>query len=82
MILRMNGQRANVEVYMGQPVNAFDLSPEQQETASLLQRLLGSAIANRYVDFCRLAAGPLCSTFRGRWPLMHCAGTISCFAVP
>ncbi len=42
---------------MDQPVNAFDLSPEQQETASLLQRLLGSAIANRYVDFSRLAAG-------------------------
>ncbi|MDE2284387.1 MAG: hypothetical protein KGK33_07210 [Hyphomicrobiales bacterium] len=42
---------------MDLPVNAFDLSPEQQETASLLQRLLGSAIANRYVDFCRLAAG-------------------------
>ena len=40
-----------------QPVNTFDLSPEQQETASLLQRLLGSAIASRYVDFCRLAAG-------------------------
>ena len=45
------------EIHMGQPVNAFDLSREQQETASLLQRLLGSAIANRYVDFCRLAAG-------------------------
>jgi hypothetical protein len=42
---------------MDQPVNAFDLSPEQQETAALLQRLLGSAIASRYVDFCRLAAG-------------------------
>jgi hypothetical protein len=42
---------------MDQPVNAFDLSPEQQETKSLLQRLLGSAIASRYVDFCRLAAG-------------------------
>lgn len=42
---------------MDQPLNAFDLSPEQQETKSLLQRLLGSAIASRYVDFCRLAAG-------------------------
>jgi hypothetical protein len=42
---------------MDQPVNAFDLSPEQQETASLLQRLLGSAIAGRYVDLCRLSAG-------------------------
>jgi hypothetical protein len=42
---------------MEQPENAFDLSPEQQETASLLQRLLGKAISNRYVDFCRLSAG-------------------------
>jgi hypothetical protein len=33
------------------------LSPEQQDTAALLNRLLGNAIANRYVDFCRLAAG-------------------------
>jgi len=50
-------QHGRVEVHVDQPVNAFDLSPEQQETASLLQRLLGSAIVNRYVDFCRLAAG-------------------------
>jgi hypothetical protein len=51
------GRNTRVEIHMDQPVNAFDLSPEQQETASLLQRLLGSAITNRYVDFCRLAAG-------------------------
>jgi hypothetical protein len=42
---------------MDQPVNTFDLSPQQQEMTSLLQRLLGNAIANRYVDFSRLAAG-------------------------
>lgn len=42
---------------MDNPVNTFDLSPEQQDTANLLQRLLGNAIADRYVDFCRLAAG-------------------------
>ena len=42
---------------MEQPVNAFDLSPEQQDTLALLQRLLGKAIADRYADFCRLAAG-------------------------
>jgi hypothetical protein len=42
---------------MEEPVNAFDLPPEQQDTASLLDRLLGKAIADRYVDFCRLAAG-------------------------
>src|SRR5258706_15205228 len=42
---------------MDEPVNAFDLSQEQQDTASLLDRLLGKAIADRYVDFCRLAAG-------------------------
>jgi SAM domain (Sterile alpha motif) len=50
-------RNTRVEIHMDQPVNAFDLSPEQQETASLLQRLLGSAIASRYVDFCRLSAG-------------------------
>jgi hypothetical protein len=33
-----------------EPVNAFDLSPEQQDTASLLDRLFGKAIADRYVD--------------------------------
>jgi hypothetical protein len=40
-----------------EPVNAFDLSPEQQDTSSLLDRLFGKAVADRYVDFCRLAAG-------------------------
>jgi hypothetical protein len=49
-----NGEESNA---MEEPENAFDLSPEQQETASLLQRLLGKAISNRYVDFCRLSAG-------------------------
>ena len=33
----------------------FSLSPEQQETVALLERLLGKTIANRYVDFTRLA---------------------------
>ena len=42
---------------MDEPVKAFELSREHQHTASLLQRLLGKAIADRYVDFCRLAAG-------------------------
>jgi len=37
--------------------NNFDITAEQQDTASLLDRLLGKAIADRYVDFCRLAAG-------------------------
>lgn len=31
------------------------LTPEQQDTANLLERVLGRAIADRYVDFCRLA---------------------------
>jgi hypothetical protein len=42
---------------MDNPTNAFDLSREQQDTGSLLDRLLGKAVADRYVDFCRLAAG-------------------------
>lgn len=33
------------------------LSVGQQDTASLLERLLGRAIADRYVDFCRFASG-------------------------
>ena len=37
--------------------NRFDLAPDQRQTASLLERLLGKAVAYRYVDFCRLAAG-------------------------
>jgi hypothetical protein len=35
---------------MDTPSNAADLSQEQQDTASLLDRLLGKAIADRYVD--------------------------------
>jgi hypothetical protein len=42
---------------MPEPVNTFALSPEQQDTAILLRRLLGKAITDRYVDFCRLARG-------------------------
>jgi hypothetical protein len=38
-------------------VNTFALSPEQQDTAVLLRRLLGKAITDRYIDFCRLAVG-------------------------
>src|SRR5262249_26040207 len=44
---------------MEEPINTFALKPEQQDTASLLDRLLGKAVANRYVDFCRLASGGL-----------------------
>ena len=42
---------------MQEPVNTFALSPEQQDTAILLGRLLGKAITDRYIDFCRLARG-------------------------
>ena len=38
---------------MEEPANTFDLTTEQQHTALLLDRLLGKAIADRYVDFCR-----------------------------
>lgn len=37
--------------------NTYDLSAEQQNTVTLLERLLGKIVADRYVDFCRLAAG-------------------------
>src|SRR5258707_11208579 len=42
---------------MQEPVNTFALSPEQRDTAVLLRRLLGKAITDRYIDFCRLATG-------------------------
>src|SRR5216684_1792185 len=38
------------------PANEFALSPEQKDTVAHIDRLLGHAVANRYVDFCRLAA--------------------------
>jgi hypothetical protein len=42
---------------MDQPAKPFDLSPEQRDTEFLIRRLLGPQIADRYVDFCLLAAG-------------------------
>lgn len=38
------------------------LSPEQADTDRLLRELLGAAVADRYVDFCRLASGALSLT--------------------
>jgi hypothetical protein len=35
----------------------FDLTDEQADTDRLLRRLLGTAVADRYVDFCRLSSG-------------------------
>jgi hypothetical protein len=37
----------------------FGLSDEQADTNRLLRQLLGTAIADRYVDFCRLSSGRL-----------------------
>ena len=36
-----------------------NLTSEQQDTAKLLEELLGKAVADRYVDFCKLSAGSL-----------------------
>ncbi|MCK1590250.1 hypothetical protein [Bradyrhizobium sp. 169] len=44
---------------MDDPSQTADLSREQQDTTALVRRLLGKRIADRYVDFCRLAAGGL-----------------------
>lgn len=35
------------------------LSPEQADTDRVLRQLLGTAVADRYVDFCRLSSGQL-----------------------
>lgn len=44
---------------MDEPAKRPDLSQEQQNTAALIQQLLGKSMADRYVDFCRLASGAL-----------------------
>lgn len=44
---------------MQQPTLAAGLSPEQTQTVTLLRQLLGSVIANRYLDFCKLANGEI-----------------------
>jgi hypothetical protein len=36
-----------------------NLTSEQQDTAKLIEELLGKAVADRYVDFCKLSAGSL-----------------------
>src|ERR1700679_2296830 len=47
--------------FEGEPMpgraNVFDLTEEQQNTAGLLERLLGKTVSDRYIDFCRLSAG-------------------------
>jgi hypothetical protein len=40
-------------------LNLTFLSPEQADTDRLIRQLLGTAVADRYVDFCRLASGTL-----------------------
>jgi hypothetical protein len=40
---------------MDESPDSFALSPEQQDTAALLQRLFGRVIVDRYTDFLRLA---------------------------
>lgn len=47
------------ETKMNELAQPFDLAPEQQDTTALIRRLLGKRTADRYVDFCRLAAGAL-----------------------
>jgi hypothetical protein len=41
---------------MQAPSEGFVLAPEQEDTVALLDRLFGPAMANRYTDFCQLAA--------------------------
>ena len=44
---------------MAEELPLSEMSEEQRHTALLLQRLLGKRTADRYIDFCRLAAGTL-----------------------
>jgi hypothetical protein len=41
------------------PAKRLDLSPEQQNTATLIRQLLRKSLADRYVDFSRLASGAI-----------------------
>ncbi|MFH0297893.1 hypothetical protein AAFX91_11745 [Bradyrhizobium sp. 31Argb] len=41
------------------PPDTSFLSPEQADTNRLIDQLLGTAVAYRYIDFCRLASGSL-----------------------
>jgi hypothetical protein len=44
---------------LDEPAKRPDLSPEQQNTAALIRQLLGKSLADRYVDFSRLASGAI-----------------------
>lgn len=44
---------------MDDDIDLSGLSPEQADTDRVLRRLLGTAVADRYADFCRLVAGTL-----------------------
>jgi hypothetical protein len=50
------GRATQGDRVMTEPQND-ELTREQQDTCNLLERVLGRAIADRYVDFCRLASG-------------------------
>jgi hypothetical protein len=39
--------------------NGYDVTPDQFDTAKLLEELLGKAVADRYLDFCELSFGTL-----------------------
>ena len=55
----------------------FGLSEEQADTDRLLRQLLGTVIADRYADFCRLSSGRLPLTV----PVFGCSSGVSCECV-
>jgi hypothetical protein len=60
LLARCAGMRGvNCRRQMDEPAKRPDLSQEQQNTAALIQQLLGKSMAVRDVDFCRLASGAL-----------------------
>jgi hypothetical protein len=44
---------------MNEPTKRGDLSSEQENTAALMRQMLGKSIADRYIDFCRVASGAI-----------------------
>jgi hypothetical protein len=56
---RGNQMEQRVEDTEQDTADPFGLSEEQADTDRLLRQLLGTAIADRYADFCRLCSGRL-----------------------
>jgi hypothetical protein len=71
---RGDGTERDVDDGQQDEADPLGLSEEQADTNQLLRQLLGTAIADRHVDFCRLSSGRLpLIVSRPHSQAMHCA---------